>query len=182
MNYIVFDIEATCWQGNPPDKVSETIEIGAFLLDDYGHVKDKFSKFIKPVISHSLSAFCTELTTITQQMVDRAAKFPDVIEDFQDWIGVGYEDYILCSWGAYDKKQLTADCIKHRMDTVWLDPHINLKEQYRKMRRMSIAPGLKKVVEMEGYDFDGTHHRGISDAYNLAKIFARHLGEWDFNW
>lgn len=180
MNYIIFDIEATCWQARPPDKVIETIEIGAFMIDDYGNVKDKFSKIIRPVVSQSLSSFCTELTTITQQMVDRAAKFPDVIEEFQDWCGVGYEDYVLCSWGAFDQKQLRADCKMHRIDAEWLSEYINLKEQYRAIKRMNIAPGLKKVVEMEGYDFEGTHHRAIADAYNLAKIFARYLGDWRF--
>lgn len=181
MNYIIYDIEATCWQGSPPDKVSETIEIGAYLLDDYGDVKDKFSKFIQPVISQSLSSYCVELTGIKQQQVDRAERFPSVIEEFQDWIGVGFEDYILCSWGAFDKKQLAADCRLHRLETSWLEPHINLKEQYRKLKRMTIGPGLKKIVEMEGYDFDGPHHRAIADAYNLAKIFNRYLGDWDFN-
>jgi inhibitor of KinA sporulation pathway (predicted exonuclease) len=181
MNYIIFDIEATCWQGRPPDKVIETIEIGAYMIDDYGDVKDKFSKIIKPVVSHSLSAFCIDLTSITQQMVDRAAKFPEVIEEFQDWIGVGYEDYILCSWGAFDKKQLAADCKLHRIDSEWLAPFADLKEQYKKMKRMNFAPGLFKVVEMENYNFDGPHHRAIADAYNLAKIFTRYLGDWDLN-
>jgi 3'-5' exoribonuclease 1 len=182
VNYIIYDLEATCWQGRPPDRVTETIEIGAYMIDDYGDVKDKFCTFIKPVVSYSLSSFCTELTSITQKMVDRAPKFPDAIEEFKDWIGVDSEDYILCSWGAFDKKQLVTDCKLHRLEYDWLEPYINLKEQYRKMKRMSIAPGLKKVVEMEGYDFDGPHHRGIADAYNLAKIFGRYLGDWDFDW
>lgn len=180
MNYIIYDLEATCWKGHPPDKVTETIEIGAYLLNDYGEVKDKFSKIIRPSVSQTLSPFCIELTTITQQMVDRASRFPEVIEEFQDWVGVGYEDYVLCSWGNFDKKQLAADCRLHRLDTDWLDEHINLKDQYQKLKRMNFAPGLKKAVELEGFSFDGTHHRAISDAYNLAKLFYRYLGDWKF--
>jgi inhibitor of KinA sporulation pathway (predicted exonuclease) len=40
--------------------------------------------------------------------------------------------------------------------------------------------GLKSAVEREGFEFTGTHHRGIDDAENLAKIFVQYLGLWHF--
>jgi 3'-5' exoribonuclease 1 len=178
MNYIIYDIEATCWQGRPPNMATETIEIGAYLMNDYGEAEDKFSKFIRPVTSPYLSAFCLNLTGITQQQVERAKIFPDVIEEFQDWFDMNEDDYVLCSWGGFDKKQLRQDCKLHRLDTSWLDHHIDLKSQYSRMKRFTFEPGLLKTIEMEGFNFDGPHHRAISDAYNLAKIFKRYMGDW----
>lgn len=178
MNYIIFDIEATCWQGRPPTMQTETIEIGAYMLNEFGEVEDKFSSFIRPITSPSLSAFCVNLTGITQQQVQRAKTFPDVIEAFQDWFEINDDDYVLCSWGSFDKTQLRQDCKLHRLDYAWLEHHIDLKQQYSKMKRLNFPPGLFKTVEIEGFNFDGPQHRAIADAYNLAKIFKRYMGDW----
>ncbi|HHH54067.1 MAG TPA: 3'-5' exonuclease, partial [Bacteroidetes bacterium] len=62
MNYIVLDLEATCWMGKPPKGINEVIEIGAVKIDGYGKVKDYFSKLIKPSINPRLSGFCKKLT------------------------------------------------------------------------------------------------------------------------
>lgn len=164
--------------GRPPGLVQEIIEIGAFRLNDYGEITGHFNRFIKPVINPVLSAFCRELTSIDQQQIDRADKFPKVIEHFQDWVGIWEDDYLLCSWGAFDKRMLISDCRLHDLEEDWTDPHINLKEQYKSIRGLRKAIGLKSAVTREGFEFTGIHHRGISDAENLAKVFTKYLDEW----
>ncbi|MEM8525610.1 MAG: 3'-5' exonuclease [Bacteroidota bacterium] len=178
MNYIIFDLEATCWQGSPRSKTQETIEIGAFLLNAYGELQGSYNRFIRPILNPYLSSYCTELTTIEQEQVDRAQKFPKVIEEFQDWAEIFEEDYMLCSWGQFDQTLLIADCRLHDIEEDWLENHINLKAQYREIKRLSRPRGLKWAVEKEGFDFDGTHHRAIDDADNLVKVFLKHRDEW----
>lgn len=95
-----------------------------------------------------------------------------------DWARIEEEDYALCSWGSFDKKMFIKDCQMHRLDAAWVEKHANLKEQYRAMRRMKNGIGLKKAVEKEGMIFTGVHHRGISDAENLTKIFLKYLDYW----
>jgi inhibitor of KinA sporulation pathway (predicted exonuclease) len=73
-----------------------------------------------------------------------------------------------------------SDCRMHRLEVDWTEHHVNLKEHYRLMKRMSRSPGLKKVIEMEDILFTGQHHRAISDAENLTKLFLKHLGSWSF--
>lgn len=180
MNFIIYDLEATCWQGRPTTVVQEIIEIGAVLISSYGEVEGTFNKFIRPKVHPLLSAFCQELTTIEQTDIDRARYFPDVIEEFQDWAEIFEEDYLLCSWGGFDKRMLISDCELHDMDADWVEPHINLRKQYQEIKRLSKPRGLKKAVEMEGFDFTGTHHRGIDDAENLARIFVKYLDEWRY--
>lgn len=180
MNFIIFDLEATCWVGSPPSKEQETIEIGALRINSYGEVEGDFNKFIQPVLNPNLSSYCIELTSIRQLDVDRANKFPEVIEHFQDWALLFEEDYVLASWGGFDKTILQHDCRLHDMDDGWLEPHINLKEQYREMRGFKKAKGLKAALQIEGFEFSGTHHRAISDAENLAKIFLKYLDMWRF--
>jgi inhibitor of KinA sporulation pathway (predicted exonuclease) len=65
------------------------------------------------------------------------------------------------------------------MESDWVsDYHINLKRQYQEFKRLRRPRGLKRAVEKEGFEFTGIHHRGISDAENLAKIFIKHRDMW----
>ncbi len=179
-NFIIFDLEATCWEGRPPSKIQETIEIGAVSVNHYGEVLGTFNKFIRPVLNPSLSMFCRELTTIEQSYIDRSRTFPEVIEAFQDWAEIFDEDYLLCSWGNFDKKMLIQDCQLHRLDYDWAEQHINIKRQYQEMKRLKRPRGLKATVTAEGFEFTGTHHRGIDDAENLAKVFVKYLDMWQY--
>ena len=180
MNFIIFDLEATCWQGRPTHMVSEIIEIGAYKLTPYGEVLSQFNRFVRPILHPQLSAFCQELTSIDQVQINRSQRFDQVVEDFQDWIGVQEEDYLLCSWGNFDRKMLVQDCELHNLESEWAHQHINLKRQYQEIKRLRKPRGLHSAVEKEGFEFTGIHHRGIDDAHNLAKIFAKYLDEWRF--
>lgn len=180
MNYIVYDLEATCWENPPPGYIQETIEIGAFKINHFGEIRGRFNRFVKPQVHPVLSPFCRQLTGIDQMDINRAKYFPEVIEEFWDWGRIHEEDYVLCSWGGFDKKLFAADCNLHRLDAEWTIHHVNLKEQYRIMKRNNRSIGLKKAVEMENILFTGQHHRAISDAENLAKLFLKHLGTWSF--
>lgn len=178
MNYIVFDLEATCWdQYDRSD--NETIEIGALLIRE-GKVISEFERFVKPIKYPKLSDFCKQLTTIEQSEVDKAELFYSVIKDFQDWIRDGGYDYVLCSWGFYDRKQLESDCRLHHLPIDWLEAHISIKHQYTKIMGLRRGLGMAKALIKENLSLTGTHHRGIDDARNIAKIFLRYFGDFDF--
>lgn len=181
MNFIVYDVEATCWEGKPPNLVQEIIEIGAVSLSEFGEVQGSFNRLIRPVLHPNLSLFCRQLTTIDQISINRARPFVEVVEDFQDWIGVyDGDEYLLCSWGTFDQKILKQDCILHQMDWEWTEQHINVRKQYHDLKKWKTYKGLKKVVEVEGFEFTGVYHRGLSDAENLAKIFIKHIDMWRY--
>jgi 3'-5' exoribonuclease 1 len=183
MNYIVYDLEATCWETEfeTRGKRREIIEIGGVLLDKEGNVINQFESFVQPIVQPMLSDFCTKLTTISQIDVNQADKFPEVIEDFKDWVGVNSgEEYLLCSWGFFDKSALIKDSQLHKLDGSWAKKHISLKDQYPRIRNTGRAVGMKRALELEGFDFEGTQHRAISDAINLVKIFKKYLNLWRF--
>ena len=181
MNYIIFDLEATCWNGTPMGKVTEIIEIGAIRMNRFGEVTGEYNRFVQPILNPLLSPYCKELTSIEQLNVDRAKKFDEVIDEFQDWIGLfDGDDYLLCSWGAFDRKMLIQDSILHDIEPDWAEKHIDLKRQYQQIKRLSKPYGLKKAIAKNGFEFEGIHHRAISDAFNLSKIFVAYLDEWMF--
>ena len=177
MNYIILDLEATCWKDRSLKHQNEIIEIGAIKINENKEKVGEFSLFIQPKLQPTLSEFCTELTTITQKDVDKASLFPEVISQFQNWINLDSE-YILCSWGFYDKKQFKMDCELNELPTDWLKHHISLKHQYAKIKNLKKPTGMGGALRKENLPLDGTHHRGIDDARNITKIFLKYFDEW----
>src|SRR3989304_8395016 len=115
-NYIILDIEATCWHNNDKQNLNnmhETIEIGAVKLNENLEFIDVFSEFIKPVYHSILSDFCKNLTSITQEQVSNAKIFYDVMMLFDDWVFKETKDIKLGSWGWYDQKQLLKESDRH---------------------------------------------------------------------
>ncbi len=180
VNYIIYDLEATCWLGRPPKGYNEIIEIGAVRINEYGEVISRFENFVKPTINPILSGFCKKLTSITQAQVNTARSFPKVLQDFFDWADVYDEDYYICSWGQNDKKLFADDCRLHKQEIEWLDNYVNLKGEYDRLKGDIVKGNLKKIVNREGFEFTGKPHRAISDAENLAKIFLKYFDEWIF--
>lgn len=176
MNFIVFDLEATCWdQYDKSD--NETIEIGALKINKNLEIESEYQKFIKPLKYPILSDFCKKLTTISQAEIDEAGHFYDVIEDFKKWIG---RDYVLCSWGYYDQKQFESDCSLSNIEDSWTKKHISIKHQYGDLKKLKRPVGMMKALEIEGLSAGGTHHRGIDDARNISKIFIKYFDDWQF--
>lgn len=170
--YIIFDLEATCWKKK--NKPKEIIEIGAVKLNEKLEIADTFSEFVKPTINLKLSEFCKTLTSIKQEDVDNAKTFDDAIEEFERWILTLSDDIKLISWGYYDKKQILGESsVKNyfgKIIKLLEKKHISLKHEFAKMRKEKPC-GMKKALNKLNLPLEGTHHRGIDDTKNIAKIF-----------
>ena len=172
-------MEATCWKTRSKENVNEIIEIGAVCIDENQQIKNEFSKFVRPILNPELSDFCKKLTCIRQGDIDKADTFEKVIEEFKDWIQQNQQEYVLCSWGFYDKTQLIKDCKLHNLESDWAKKHISVKHQFAKFNNIKPV-GMEKALQIEGLTLDGTHHRGIDDARNIAKIFLQNFSKFEF--
>ncbi len=172
--YLVVDLEATCDdRGAVPRDESETIEIGAVLVDPVTlEALEEFQTFVRPVVHPRLTAFCTELTTITQEDVDGAPTFRIAAENLA---ALG-RDTVFCSWGAYDRIQLARDA--HRCGIAHPLPgrHLNLKELFARAAGNRKSVGNGRALARVGLERTGTHHRGIDDARNIARLLPYALG------
>ncbi|RPK19982.1 3'-5' exonuclease [Paenibacillus xylanexedens] len=179
MNYIIFDLEATCGK-EIPDGESEIIEIGAVKLNDKLEIVDEFQSFIRPVLHPQITYFCEELTSITQADVNNAPSFEDAYHEFIRWCGViesptgpiKNAPFTLCSWGYYDKKMLKTDCNRWGVPHNEFTNHISVKHQHGPLIGIKHGVGMASALQKLGIPLDGTHHRGIDDARNIAKIFV----------
>ncbi|WP_417438958.1 exonuclease domain-containing protein [Idiomarina sp.] len=175
--YLIVDPEATCWDGNVEglDRKQtvddmEIIEFGCVIAQLDGAVVDSRSFMVRPQVHPKLSDFCTQLTSITQRDVDSAPIYQDVVPKINQWLE-NYELAAWGSWGNYDKNQIGAEFRRHEIAPEFFSlSHINIKQQWRQDKVNSRSAGLANALRYHGLSFEGTHHRGIDDALNIARL------------
>ena len=168
--YLIIDLEGTCCDDNsiPPDE-RETIEIGAVLLDAKSGPLCEYARVVRPIRHPVLTAYCTQLTTITQEDVDAFLDFKETWLDFLQWLDrMIVAPALFCSWGKYDIEQLTRDCTYHGLQLT-LGQHCNLARMFQKHTGRHV--GHRKAMNILRLKPVGTHHRGLDDARNIAEIF-----------
>ncbi len=174
-DFLVIDVEATCDDGGRvPRSESEIIEIGAVMVDPSFAVVGELQTFIKPVRHPRLTAFCTQLTSITQADVENAISFPEAMVLIGQFIGE--KDPLFCSWGAYDKNQFAQDADYHGVALPFGDRHLNLKAEFSARRGDKKRYGMSAALRKVGLELIGTHHRGIDDARNIARLLPWIVG------
>ena len=178
MNFIILDLEATCWQGNLMDRNQEIIELAAYRVNGYREWVDHFQSFIKPVQHPRLSTYCTDLTSITQEQVSKAKPFDHIFPLFEDWFHAQDGPQLICTWGDKDMDLIHSECLRSDTDASFLPGWIDLRSQYAGIHQLSREVGLLKALEYNDIDFEGTPHRALDDSYNTAKLFLRYLDRW----
>ncbi|AFY44781.1 3'-5' exonuclease [Nostoc sp. PCC 7107] len=168
---LVLDLEATCCdQGTIKRHEMEIIEIGAVMVEAQNlTVIDEFQTFIKPVRYPILTDFCKSLTSITQIYVDQAPGYPEAIAILQKWLS-HYPNAVFGSWGDYDRNQFKQDSKFHNLPFPIAYPHINLKQHFSESQSLSKRYGMAEALQLVNIELQGTHHRGIDDARNIAKL------------
>lgn len=169
-HYLIVDLEATCCdRGTIPRAQNEIIEIGAVMLCAASLERvGEFGCFVRPVRHPHLTTFCTNLTSITQEQVNEAPLYPEAMQAFRDWM-YPFGSFMFSSWGDYDRKQFEWDCEFHGVSWPFPSGHLNLKAAFA-MTTGRKKMGMTQALEHLGLPLEGTHHRGIDDARNIARI------------
>ena len=173
---LVIDLEATCDdRGTVPKHEMEIIEIGAVLVDvaTLAPVAD-FQTFVKPVRHPTLTPFCVRLTSITQGQVDGAPRFPEALGALRDFVGA--QGALFASWGDYDRNQFEQDARYHHVSLPFGGRHLNIKRAFSAALGETKRYGMAEALARVGLPLEGTHHRGIDDARNIARLLPWALG------
>ena len=175
MNYdkiVVIDVEATCWRGPPPSgQRNQIIEVGVTLLDTKAWAcSDKKSILVKPSNS-SVSDFCTELTGITQQMLDEdGVSFKKAC----DILAAEYNSpkRVWASYGDYDRSIFRRNCDDEKVRYPFGKQHLNVKLLFGLKEQLPSGIGMANALALIKMPLEGQHHRGHDDAWNTAKLLA----------
>lgn len=166
----VIDIEATCWQPKRPWQISDVIEIGVTVVDlKERRIEDSTSILIKPTQSE-VSSFCTNLTTITPEMIEEnGIPFYEALDILKDDYKV--KKNMWASWGLYDYKQLAEQCKREQTSLPLNNLYLNVKALYAWKYGRSV--GVGKACQELGIKFEGTPHRGVDDSRMIAEILLK---------
>lgn len=199
---IVMDLEATCLENNSELNVmQEIIQIGLckikvdrirdFLnrnnikeLNDWSNyyenlvdlilhnfIVEKRYYYVKPKYN-PISKFCTNLTGITQEMVDNANPLYEVINTINK--KYSFSNSIVATWGQFDLYQLKkeSDIIGANFN---YNHSIDVKKLYGVSRLLKHDIGLSKALDKENIKFVGKQHNAMYDAINTALLLIKIL-------
>ncbi len=171
---LVIDLESTCWKGAPPPgQVNEIIEIGICPVD-VGRLErlEKRSILVKPERSE-ISAFCTELTTLTQEIFSDAGTFSNAVRILKK--EYRSKERLWASWGDYDRRQFERNCQEYHVTYPFGRSHLNVKTLFAVAFGLHHELGIDRAYEKLGLTMEGTHHRGDDDAWNIAGVLCHVL-------
>jgi inhibitor of KinA sporulation pathway (predicted exonuclease) len=171
---LVVDLEATCWDANPPPgESSDIIEIGICPVEvATGKRLEKRSLLVRPERS-SVSPFCTALTTLTPEQVAEGMSLADACNILRK--EYHSRERIWASFGDYDRSQFQCQCSEMNIPYPFGTRHINVKTLFALSHGLPAEVGMPQALELLGMVQEGTHHRGHDDAWNIAAILARLL-------
>lgn len=171
----IVDIESTCWdkpEEKPANEQNEIIEIGIVALDIQNlQIVAKDSILIKTQFS-TVSPFCTKLTTITQDMLDKDGIS---LKEALELLKSKYKPHLRTwgSYGDYDREEFKKNCERIGEEYVWGRTHLNIKNLLALHKGLKREIGMAEACALLGIKLEGTLHRGLDDAENIAKIYSK---------
>ena len=161
---LVVDVEATCWEGDPPPgQISEIIEIGLCVLDVATLARvERRDILVRPVCSTGQS-YCSRLTTLTQTHVDDggiplAEACQPLAHEYQA------PARLWASYGDYDRKQFERNCQRIRYRVSIRADAPQRQDVGGCGLRLVGRVGMSEALKPMGLTPEGTHHRGDADA------------------
>lgn len=171
----IIDLECTCDDTGEiiPRHEMEIIEIGCVIADIKGNTYNEFNCFVKPVIHPTLTSFCTQLTSISQDQVNNGLSFEKALTGLDDFL---FNENINMwgSWGGFDANQIRKDIRNNRIRETSFPflrlPHTNLSAEYVIQNKLKKKVGVRKALSQNKMNFIGVPHRGIDDVRNIARL------------
>ncbi|RPD65915.1 hypothetical protein L226DRAFT_608848 [Lentinus tigrinus ALCF2SS1-7] len=208
--FLVLDVEGTCVEGSGFDYPNEIIEWPVCLLrwrDKNARGKarvlevvDEFRSFVRPTWRPQLSPFCTTLTGITQEQVDSAPTFPEVLQEFRTFLeknklidhhGQRLARFCFSTDGPYDIRDFVVkQCFISKIPVpVWLTWDVmdvrravgawhDFTTASADPREVGAFPLPRRVtlsiprqLHALGLEpFEGRQHSGIDDTRNISRL------------
>lgn len=182
MNYIIYDLEFNQEDPNNKEKntshnsklLFEIIQIGAIKVDEYFKVIDKFNALVKPSVYKTLHPYVENLTKISMDEVYLSKTFPEVFDDFVNFIGS--DNPILCVWGATDIKELIKNIKFHKLPIElipkdYIDIQLHASKHLKAPKGSRI--GLRNAVDLLNIEENGEFHDAYYDSLYTFEVFKQ---------
>ncbi|EAS06743.1 exonuclease (macronuclear) [Tetrahymena thermophila SB210] len=190
---LILDFEATC-SNDEKLNVQEIIEFPIVILDLKKNVilPEYFHTYVKPTYHPILTKFCTELTHITQEQVDNGVILESAIQqadEFLNKMGIIDKKFAFVCCGDFDLGQCLRLEAKFKKINYpqYFKQYINIKKQFPKewytesIIKWNKPPGMVAMLKAINLELQGTHHSGLDDSKNIARI-AQFMVEHNIVW
>ena len=180
MNYLVIDLEMCRVPRDYRSKrykyASETIQIGAVLLDEEFKRIGTLSQFVHPEYG-VIDYFIENLTGIKNGQVKHAPRLQEALLHMLNWIGG--REYKVYAWSGSDRAQILHEIkAKNIVDekiasfmeeSRWVDYQDIFMKRYEMSRKMSLEEALGRA----DIDPEGRFHDGLNDAVNTGLLIEK---------
>lgn len=166
-----------------------------------GIIEKEFHHYIKPDVHPILSEFCTELTGITQDTIDKnGITLAEAMRLQETWLReaglvpltAGGNDgllmkkqppqpstYLYLTGGDWDLGTCLPRQLRyhgeHAPSSYWY--WINIKQEFGWFYNTPTTRGMVSLLNHLGLELQGRHHSGIDDCRTIARICQRTLHE-----
>jgi ERI1 exoribonuclease 3 len=177
--FLVLDFEATC-DDSKKIKPQEIIEFPVLKINARTMKEESFfHSYVMPTYHPKLTPFCTQLTGITQEMVDDKPSLKTCLSNFHKWLGAEGllnpgVSFCFVTCGDWDLKtmlpgQCTAFGLHH---PEYMKRWMNIKFVFQDLMGQK-AYGMPNMLDKLGLKLAGRHHSGIDDSRNIAQILVK---------
>lgn len=163
---VVLDFETS---GMSPDHGGRVTEVAAIRIEG-GQITQRFVSLVNAGVE--IPSFITQLTGITQAMVDQAPPADEVFADLLAFIG---NDYLVAHNASFDEKFLFAEAENIQQTPKHRGTICSVKLA-RRLRPGLQSYSLGPLAYQLGIKFNGRAHRAEADAEVTARLML-HLGQ-----
>lgn len=176
-NYVVVDLEMCMVPVGCRTRnfrwASETIQIGAVLVDDNYEIIDIFNTLVRPEYGY-IDSFIEGLTGITTASVKKAPVMKEALNSFLEWVP---DDAVMVAWSDSDGRQLRREATgKHilsdRLESL-ITNCIDCQQIFGDRMEEKRAYSLEEALIAADIYQTGRAHDGFDDAFNTALLFAK---------
>ena len=175
--FLVLDFEGVINKDPGAPNVMEIIEFPVLKVDAHTFkIESSFHTYVQPVIHKQLNPVCTEITGITQAMVDGQPILSQTLTMLDEWMRIEHlldegVNFCFVTCGDWDLKTgLPINCDYLGISYPdYLKRWINIKTYFQSIVGKK-ASGMKFMLDDLKLTLDGRHHSGIDDSKNIAKI------------
>lgn len=175
--FLVLDFEGVNNKYHGGPDIMEIIEFPVLKVNAQTFETESiFHSYVQPTIHTQLNPVCTEITGITQSMVDGQPTLPEVLKLLDEWMraenllekGVT-TCFVTC--GDWDLKTgLPVQCKYQKLEYPdYLRKWLNVKDVFLALTGIK-GHSMKTMLRDLKLELDGRHHSGIDDSKNIAKI------------
>ena len=156
---------------------TETIEIGAVMLDESYNEISCFKTYVRPEYNDTIVGKITKLTGITYERVADAPGFNEAIKKFSGWCLSAKEKTEIHAWGDTDYSQISKEIALKNYEVTENEKHLfsepwnDFQKEFDRVIGFQKNLSLKTALFTLGIDFSGQEHDALCDARNTGILF-----------